>query len=80
MKRQRAIDDCFDLKNEIGDLELTIAKVEKEKHIFEIKIKNLKEEISGYEAVIEKIDSEKKNLQQLYETALDNIQAESDKV
>ena len=79
VKKSRALGDCVNLKNEISDLELTIAKVEKEKHVMEIRIQNLKEEMVNYEATVQRITSEKKNLQELQDSTLDDLQAESDK-
>ena len=79
VKKSRALGDCVNLKNEISDLELTIAKVEKEKHVMEIRIQNLKEEMVNYEATVQRITSEKKSLQELQDSTLDDLQAESDK-
>ena len=65
VKSSRALDDCVNLKNEISGLKLTIEKVEKEKHVMEIQIQNLKEEMVNYEATVQRITPEKKNLQEL---------------
>ena len=40
-KKRKIEDECFELKKEIDDLELTLAKVEKERHGAENKVKNL---------------------------------------
>ena len=79
VKKSRALGDGVNLKNEIFDLELTIAKVEKEKHVMKIRIQNLKEEMVNYDATVQRITSEKKNLQELQDSTLDDLQAESDK-
>uniref|UniRef100_H2RE58 Myosin heavy chain 3 n=1 Tax=Pan troglodytes TaxID=9598 RepID=H2RE58_PANTR len=73
-------DECSELKKDIDDLELTLAKVEKEKHATENKVKNLTEELSGLDETIAKLTREKKALQEAHQQALDDLQAEEDKV
>ena len=51
VKKSRALGDCVNLKMK-SDLELTIARVEEEKHVMEIRIQNLKEEMVNYEATV----------------------------
>nr|XP_003941207.1 myosin-6-like [Saimiri boliviensis boliviensis] len=65
---------------DIDDLELTLAKVEKEKHATEIKVKNLTEEMAGLDETIAKLSKEKKALQEAHQQTLDDLQAEEDKV
>ena len=39
-KKRKLEDECSELKKDIDDLELTLAKVEKEKHATENKVRN----------------------------------------
>lgn len=39
-KKRKLEDECSELKRDIDDLELTLAKVEKEKHATENKVRN----------------------------------------
>ncbi len=39
-KKRKLEDECSELKKDIDDLEITLAKVEKEKHATENKVKN----------------------------------------
>ena len=71
--------EVMNLKQDIHDIEVTIAKVEKDRHASENKGKNLQEEMGGLEEVIEKLQKEKKNLQDSHQTSLDDLQAEGDK-
>ncbi|XP_053122476.1 myosin-6-like isoform X2 [Hemicordylus capensis] len=61
-------------------LELTLAKVEKEKHATENKVKNLTEEMAGLDEIIIKLTEEKKALQETHQQALGDLQAKEDKV
>ena len=56
------------------------AKVEKEKHATENKVKNLSEELGTLEDSISKLQKEKKSLQEAHQQTLDDLQAEEDKV
>ena len=40
-KKRKLEDECSELKKDIDDLEITLAKVEKEKHATENKVKQL---------------------------------------
>ncbi|KAM8960610.1 myosin-7-like [Pelodytes ibericus] len=85
-KKRKLEDECSELKKDIDDLELTLAKVEKEKHATENKsylltqVKNLTEEMVGLDEIIVKLTKEKKALQEAHQQALDDLQAEEDKV
>merc|ERR1712066_653992 len=46
VKKRKLEDEVSELKKDIDDLELTLAKVEKEKHATENKVKNLTEEVA----------------------------------
>ncbi|XP_010773483.1 myosin-6-like, partial [Notothenia coriiceps] len=80
VKRRKLEDECTELKRDIDDLELTIAKVEKEKYATENKVKNLVEELSSLEE--KQLESTKavKALQEVHQQTLDDLQAEEDKV
>ncbi|RVE62018.1 hypothetical protein OJAV_G00173070 [Oryzias javanicus] len=65
---------------DIDDLELTLAKVEKEKHATENKVKNLTEEMAALDEIIAKLTKEKKALQEAHQQTLDDLQSEEDKV
>uniref|UniRef100_A0A8C6JUV5 Uncharacterized protein n=1 Tax=Melopsittacus undulatus TaxID=13146 RepID=A0A8C6JUV5_MELUD len=69
-----------DLAKDIDDLELTLAKAEKEKHATENKVKNLTEEMTVLDETVVKLDKEKKVLQEAHQQALDDLQIEEDKV
>uniref|UniRef100_A0A4W5L1D2 Myosin motor domain-containing protein n=1 Tax=Hucho hucho TaxID=62062 RepID=A0A4W5L1D2_9TELE len=73
-------DECSELKKDIDDLELTLAKVEKEKHATENKVKNLTEEMASMDESVVKLTKEKKALQETHQQTLDDLQAEEDKV
>lgn len=45
-KKRKLEDECAELKKDIDDLEITLAKVEKEKHATENKVKKLEKERS----------------------------------
>ncbi|KAK2505046.1 hypothetical protein MC885_020856 [Smutsia gigantea] len=79
-KKRKLEDECSELKKDIDDLELTLAKVEKEKHATENKVKNLTEELAGLDETIAKLTREKKALQEAHQQALDDLQAEEDKL
>ncbi|XP_006903534.1 PREDICTED: myosin-1-like, partial [Elephantulus edwardii] len=79
-KKRKLEDECSELKKDIDDLELTLAKVEKEKHATENKVKNLTEEMAGLDETIAKLTKEKKALQEAHQQTLDDLQAEEDKV
>uniref|UniRef100_A0A8D3D6B5 Uncharacterized protein n=1 Tax=Scophthalmus maximus TaxID=52904 RepID=A0A8D3D6B5_SCOMX len=68
-RRRKLEDECSELKKDIDDLELTLAKVEKEKHATENKVKNLTEEMASQDESIE-----------AHQQTLDDLQAEEDKV
>uniref|UniRef100_A0A4W5NFI1 Myosin heavy chain 6 n=1 Tax=Hucho hucho TaxID=62062 RepID=A0A4W5NFI1_9TELE len=72
--------ECSELKKDIDDLELTLAKVEKEKHATENKVKNLTEEMAALDEIIAKLTKEKKALQEAHQQTLDDLQSEEDKV
>ena len=79
-KKRKLEDECSELKKDIDDLELTLAKVEKEKHATENKVKNLTEELGNLENTIAKLQKEKKSIQEAHQQTLDDLQAEEDKV
>merc|ERR1711936_1126554 len=79
-KKRKLEDEVSELKKDIDDLELTLAKVEKEKHATENKVKNLTEEVAQTEETIAKLQKEKKSLQEAHQQTLDDLQAEEDKV
>merc|ERR1711937_337488 len=79
-KKRKLEDESSELKKDIDDLELTLAKVEKEKHATENKVKNLTEELATLEDTIAKLQKEKKALQEAHQQTLDDLQAEEDKV
>ncbi|KAF7640555.1 hypothetical protein LDENG_00036280, partial [Lucifuga dentata] len=54
-KKRKLEDECSELKKDIDDLELTLAKVEKEKHATENKVKNLTEEMASQDESIAKL-------------------------
>uniref|UniRef100_A0A673GRP8 Slow myosin heavy chain 2 n=1 Tax=Sinocyclocheilus rhinocerous TaxID=307959 RepID=A0A673GRP8_9TELE len=74
-KKRKLEDECSELKKDIDDLELTLAKVEKEKHV-----KNLTEEMAALDEIIAKLTKEKKALQEAHQQTLDDLQSEEDKV
>ena len=43
-KKRKLEDECSELKKDIDDLELTLAKVEKEKHATENKVRRVQKE------------------------------------
>lgn len=45
-KKRKLEDECAELKKDIDDLEITLAKVEKEKHAIENKVRKLEKESS----------------------------------
>ena len=45
-KKRKLEDECAELKKDIDDLEITLAKVEKEKHATENKVRKLEKENS----------------------------------
>lgn len=47
-KKRKLEDECAELKKDIDDLEITLAKVEKEKHAIENKVKELEKESSDF--------------------------------
>merc|ERR1711937_614888 len=51
-KKRKLEDESSELKKDIDDLELTLAKVEKEKHATENKVKNVTEELASIEESI----------------------------
>ncbi|CAL8387103.1 unnamed protein product [Boreogadus saida] len=73
-----------ELKKEMYDLELTLAKVEKEKHATGNKDcnvgKNLTEEMASQDESVAKLTKEKKALQESHQQTLDDLQAEEHKV
>ncbi|KAJ8384936.1 hypothetical protein AAFF_G00197440 [Aldrovandia affinis] len=75
-KKRKLEDECSELKKDIDDLELTLAKVEKEKHATKNKVKNLTEEMASQDEGISKLTKEKKALQEAHQQTLDNLQAE----
>ncbi|KAG7271839.1 hypothetical protein CRUP_023749 [Coryphaenoides rupestris] len=79
-KKRKLDDECSELKRDIDDLELTIAKVEKEKYATENKVKNLVEEMAVLEEHLLKSSKEIKSLQEVHQQTLDDLQAEEDKV
>ena len=48
-KKRKLEDECSELKKDIDDLELTLAKVEKEKHATENKVRSIFNLSSGFE-------------------------------
>ena len=46
-KKRKLEDECSELKKDIDDLEITLAKVEKEKHATENKVRRVEDESSG---------------------------------
>ncbi len=46
-KKRKLEDECSELKKDIDDLELTLAKVEKEKHATENKVRFLSQPLSS---------------------------------
>uniref|UniRef100_A0A8C3RC87 Myosin motor domain-containing protein n=1 Tax=Cyanoderma ruficeps TaxID=181631 RepID=A0A8C3RC87_9PASS len=75
-KKRKLEDECAELKKDIDDLEITLAKVEKEKHATENKVTPM----AGLDEIIAKLTKEKKALQEAHQQALDDLQAEEDKV
>ncbi|XDV41095.1 hypothetical protein PO909_010021 [Leuciscus waleckii] len=71
---------CEQLIKSKIQLELTLAKVEKEKHATENKVKNLTEEMASLDENIMKLTKEKKALQEAHQQTLDDLQSEEDKV
>merc|ERR1711876_79846 len=71
-KKQKLEDEVSELKKDIDDLELTLAKVKKEKHATENKVKNLTEEVGSLEESISKVQKEKKSL---HEAQVDDLDA-----
>merc|ERR1712223_1581212 len=55
VKKRKLEDEVSELKKDIDDLELTLAKVEKEKHATENKVNNLTEEVASLEEQIAKL-------------------------
>lgn len=53
-KKRKLEDECAELKKDIDDLEITLAKVEKEKHATENKVKKLEKERSELPSVSSK--------------------------
>lgn len=47
-KKRKLEDECAELKKDIDDLEITLAKVEKEKHAIENKVSELEKESSEF--------------------------------
>ncbi|KAK2833007.1 hypothetical protein Q5P01_016896 [Channa striata] len=78
--KRKLEDECIELKRDIDDLELTITKVEKEKYATENKVKNLVEEVTTLEENLMKSSKEMKAVQAVHQQALDDLQAEEDKV
>ncbi|KAI7791208.1 Myosin heavy chain [Triplophysa rosa] len=78
-KKRKLEDEYSELKKDIDDLELTLTKVEKEKHATENKVKNLTEMASQDESIA-KLTKEKKALQEAHQLTLDDLQAEEVKV
>merc|ERR1712003_230870 len=54
-KKRKLEDESSELKKDIDDLELTLAKVEKEKHATENKVKNVTEELASVGEQITKL-------------------------
>ncbi|CAB1317443.1 unnamed protein product [Coregonus sp. 'balchen'] len=77
-KKRKLEDECSEIKKDIDDLELTLAKVEKERHATENKI--LIEERAALDEIIAKLTKEKKALQEAHQQTLDDLQSEEDKV
>merc|ERR1711868_302309 len=65
---------------DIDDLELTLAKVEKEKHATENKTKNVTEELASVEESIAKLEKEKKALTEAHKQTSNDLQGEEEKV
>ena len=61
-KKRKLEDESSELKKDIDDLELTLAKIEKEKHATENKAKNVTEELASVAEIIAKLEKEKKQL------------------
>merc|ERR1711868_251934 len=79
-KKRKLEDESSELKKDIDDLELTLAKVEKEKHATENKTKNITEELASVQEAIAKLEKEKKALQEAQKQTLNDLQGEEEKV
>ena len=73
-KKRKLEDEASELKKDIDDLELTLAKIEKEKHATENKVKNVTEELTTIEETIQKLTKEKLALQEAHKTTLSDLQ------
>ncbi|KAK0139308.1 Myosin-3 [Merluccius polli] len=80
-QKRKLEDECLELKRDIDDLELTIAKVEKEKYATENKVKNSWwRSWQCWRNTLLKSSKEIKSLQEVHQQTLDYLQAEEDKV
>lgn len=75
-KKRKLEDECAELKKDIDDIEITMTKVEKEKHATENRVKNQIEEMSALNEIVLKLTKEKKALHEAHQQTLDNLQAE----
>ncbi|CAO2578118.1 Myh7b [Lemmus lemmus] len=73
-RRRKLEDECTELKKDIDDLELTLAKAEKEKQATENK------EMAALDESVVRLTKEKKALQEAHQQALGDLQAEEDRV
>ncbi|XP_060890208.1 myosin-7B-like [Labrus mixtus] len=79
-KKRQLEDEVVALKKDVDDLEMTLAKVEKERHGVENKVKNLSQEMCVLDESIASLTREKGALQEAHQQALNDLQAQVDKV
>ena len=67
-------DEITNLRQDLGDLEFTLAKCEKDKISLNNKNKSLREELNNNEETIEKMTKEKKEIVHNHQLTLDELQ------
>ncbi|XP_048201768.1 myosin-15 [Perognathus longimembris pacificus] len=73
-------DECSELKKEIDDLEIILAKSEKEKHQAEHKVKNLTEEVESLREEISKLLRATEAVKEAHQQAQDCLHMEEEKL
>ncbi|XP_057686574.1 myosin-7B-like [Corythoichthys intestinalis] len=79
-KKRVLEDEVGSLRKDVDELEITLAKVEKDKHSNENKVKNLSQEMCVLDESIAALNREKVALQEAHQQALNDRQAQEDKV
>ena len=79
-KKKKMDAECKALKEDVEDLENTLAKAEQDKQTKDNQIKTLQDEMAAQDDANAKLSKEKKNLEEAQKKTLEDLQAEEDKV